>query len=639
MAVPAVMTAAGVKDWRLLALGAATAAVAGVFAGPAQERFKSLITRRDEQSKALAAGSITTGGRALRVRDVTDPIRLGIHPAPALRRYGHGAASAMAERVPVYVPRDIDEEIRQTIARSGFVLLVGDSAAGKSRAAFEAIVAELPDHVLIAPTDRKALPAVLSEAALHRRCVLWLNDLERYLGAEGLTRTAVAGLLAGNNHRVIVATLRATEEARYRDAGELGDGDARQLQQDVHQVLDQAHRIHVGLSFTPAERIRAEDLATEDPRISDALTHADAYGIPEYLACGPQFLAEWENGWAKGTHPRGAALIAAAVDCRRAGYTDPLPRALLEEIHTHYLAEKGGTRLRPEAIEKAWEWATRVRDNGNALLQDTESGTVEVFDYLTDITQRHTPPGDHVPDHIVTATLTYASPVDARTIAGTAHAQGRYQLAEKASRQALTANTEQLGPDHPDTLTSQNNLALALSDLGRLEEAEAEHRAVLDARIRVLGPEHPNTLTSRGNLAVVLSELGRLEEAEAEHRAVLNARIRVLGPEHPDTLTSRNNLALVLSELGRLEEAEAEHRAELEACIRVLGPEHPNTLTSRGNLALVLSELGRLEEAEAEHRAVLDARIRVLGPEHPNTLASRNNLAAVLIRFKQKENG
>ena len=72
----------------------------------------------------------------------------------------------------------------------------------------------------------------------------------------------------------------------------------------------------------------------------------------------------------------------------------------------------------------------------------------------------------------------------------------------------------------------------------------------------MLGPEHRDTLTSRDNLAVVLRDLGRLEEAEAEHRAVLEARTRVLGADHPDTLTSRHNLANVLSDPGRLAETD-----------------------------------------------------------------------------------
>lgn len=33
-------------------------------------------------------------------------------------------------RVPAYVPRAIDAELRECLARGGFVLLVGDSTAG-----------------------------------------------------------------------------------------------------------------------------------------------------------------------------------------------------------------------------------------------------------------------------------------------------------------------------------------------------------------------------------------------------------------------------------------------------------------------------------------------------------------------------
>ncbi|GAA3037106.1 hypothetical protein Aglo01_03070 [Actinokineospora globicatena] len=61
------------------------------------------------------------------------------------------------------------------------------------------------------------------------------------------------------------------------------------------------------------------------------------------------------------------------------------------------------------------------------------------------------------------------------------------------------------GPEHPDTLTSRDNLAQALAAMGRYDEAEAENRAVLEAFTRVLGSEHPYTLSSRENLEDVLN--------------------------------------------------------------------------------------------------------------------------------------
>ncbi len=59
----------------------------------------------------------------------------------------------------------------------------------------------------------------------------------------------------------------------------------------------------------------------------------------------------------------------------------------------------------------------------------------------------------------------------------------------------------------------------------------------------MLGPEHPDTLTSVNNLAVLLMSQGDYAGAAPLYRRALEARERVLGPEHPDTLNSVNNLA------------------------------------------------------------------------------------------------
>jgi tetratricopeptide (TPR) repeat protein len=481
-----------------------------LFAGIWKARLEKAVQTRETLAQELSKGTFTPGGKLPRVRDIIDPITIGVHPAPhretpnSAEEEGQGG-----DRVPVYVPRDIDARLRGELACSGFVLLVGDSTAGKTRAAFEAVRAVLPDHLLVVPESREGVAAAVQKAAGLRRCVLWLNDLEGYLGTGGLTRKHITELLAGTeHHRVIVATLRAAEEGRLTSTD--GEEEGRQLQRDSQAVLDQACRIFVERRFSSAEQQRAGGLAEEDPRIADALIHADTFGIAEYLASGPQLLNEWENAWAKGTHPRAAALIAAAIDVRRAGYTGPLPKELLRELHTGYLLERGCTRLHPEPEERAWEWVTRPRPSGNAPLH-ADGDTYEVLDYLLDTVQRRTPAGDHVPETTITTALRYADATEATNLADTARHEGRYRLAETAFRQALTAHQAQHDADHPSTLTSRNNLATVLRGLGRLEEAEAEHRAVLETRRRVLGPDHPDTLVSRINLATVSRALGRQE--------------------------------------------------------------------------------------------------------------------------------
>lgn len=208
---------------------------------------------------------------------------------------------------------------------------------------------------------------------------------------------------------------------------------------------------------------------------------------------------------------------------------------------------------------------------------------------------------------------------------------GLYPRSQSLYERALEIRRRALGPEHPDTLTSMNNLALVLWKELRYPEAERLDRETIEIRRRVLGPEHPDTLKSMSNLALVLQDEGHYAEAEKLDRERLDVERRVLGPEHPDTLGSMVNLALVLFSEGHYAEAEKLYRATLDVQRRVIGPDHPDTLTSMNNLALVLSGEGHYPEAQQLYRETLDIRRRVLGPEHPDTLRSVNNLASALI--------
>ena len=91
-----------------------------------------------------------------------------------------------------------------------------------------------------------------------------------------------------------------------------------------------------------------------------------------------------------------------------------------------------------------------------------------------------------------------------------------------------------------------------LNDLGdSAAQAIAVGEPLLADRERVLGPDHPDTLASRNNLAAAYQAAGRAAEAIPLHERTLADRERVLGPDHPDTLTSRNNLAAAYQAAGR----------------------------------------------------------------------------------------
>ncbi|MFC7533029.1 tetratricopeptide repeat protein [Actinoplanes sp. GCM10030250] len=205
----------------------------------------------------------------------------------------------------------------------------------------------------------------------------------------------------------------------------------------------------------------------------------------------------------------------------------------------------------------------------------------------------------------------------------------RWRAAETvtAFEQVFLDRRRLLGYDHPETLTSRNNLAYAYQTAGRVDEAIKWYEQVFHARRRVLGADHPDTLSSHNNLAGAYEMSGRVAKAISLHEQVLLDRRRVLGDDHPQTLTSRNNLAYAYQTAGRVAEATALYEQVLEHQRRELRDDHPDTMAIRNNLAYAYQTAGRVAEATALYSQVLTDQRRVLGDDHPDTLVSRNNLA------------
>ncbi len=208
--------------------------------------------------------------------------------------------------------------------------------------------------------------------------------------------------------------------------------------------------------------------------------------------------------------------------------------------------------------------------------------------------------------------------------------QGKYAEAQSLYEQTLEMCRRVLGPEHLRTLASMNNLAIALHEQGKYAETQRLVEQVLEIRRRVLGPEHPDTLSVMSNLAVALYDQGKYAEAQRLHEQTLEIQRRVLGPEHLDTLSSMLNLAASWRAQGKYAEAQKLNEQTLEIQRRVMGPEHPDTLSLMNNLAIALRDQGKYAEAQQLHEQTLEIQGRVLGPEHPDTLATMNDLAFAL---------
>jgi hypothetical protein len=132
------------RAWWLLA----AAAVAGAVLAAASQRFGGVVAAALVAVGSAVAAVLAERGRAKlavgapagpapwvgRVDRAADAIRLGVWPA----------APEAGDRVPPYVERDAAAALREALQCGGFVLVVGDSAAGKTRLAHEAVRAALP---------------------------------------------------------------------------------------------------------------------------------------------------------------------------------------------------------------------------------------------------------------------------------------------------------------------------------------------------------------------------------------------------------------------------------------------------------------------------------------------------------------
>lgn len=362
--MPFRMSAAGIKAGAIAASSVGGPVAAAATRAAADEVGRALGARSEDDQAVAAAVHSGKRRRPLLVSQLSNPILLRVHPAAELP-----GAPADLVQVPPFVQRDISEQLNSALGRRhGFVLLVGDSTAGKSRAAFESMRRMLPDYEILDPRERDSLTAIVHLVQHTRRLVLWLDDLGRFLGPGGLDRSSVELMLADPRREIVLlATMRAREYARFRprqrSAAEPGDD----LLRSGRDVLRLAKLIRINRAWSATELERARQYC-DDERIAAAVEHASRFGVAEYLAAGPQLMTEWQNAWEPGANPRGAALVQAAVDARRAGYQQPVPQALLKHLHEIYLHQRGGAALRPEPLREALAWATEPLHATSSLL-------------------------------------------------------------------------------------------------------------------------------------------------------------------------------------------------------------------------------------------------------------------------------
>ena len=139
-------------------------------------------------------------------------------------------------------------------------------------------------------------------------------------------------------------------------------------------------------------------------------------------------------------------------------------------------------------------------------------------------------------------------------------------------QRALAGKEQALGPDHPSTLNTVNNLGLLYADQGKLGEAERMYQRALVGYEKALQPETIPALNTVSNLARLYREQGKMNEAEKMFQRVIMGRKKVLGSDHPDTLkvvNELNELSLVVEVKGNEGQKSLRRRDRLKSLLRL----------------------------------------------------------------------
>ncbi|WP_145926841.1 helix-turn-helix domain-containing protein [Amycolatopsis orientalis] len=522
------------------------------------------------------------------------PAEATVHPA-ILR----GRSSVDHQNVsivpPAYVQRDFDALLNGDVAAAAtgnlraLIVLCGGPSTGKTRSLFEAVHALGPGWAVVRPRSAAALRGLATTGLLgRRRCVLWLNELQTFLGhnGTGLSLDVLRDLFTGTSNYdvrrgqspyplVMVATLWPE---KLRDATAPGDhlSDSRDLLASANQWV---RRHDIPRDFSARERDRARALAasTDDDRLAAAIENRDRVGFTQTLAGGQELLQHYLTA----PNRMDQLLLDAAGDARRLGHASPMPASLLHTIAIALWREERGRSSPPR------NWFDTAVAHATQPLRSTEGVQALIpLDHTDDqgATSRQTTYelADYLEQHLIYSRVArpaadavwYAlqqhatSPNDVLRIAEKAIARGHFRHAEAIYRAS-------------DTSDALIDLAKWLEGRpGRGQDAEKAYR---DATIT----GHP--MAFRAFAGWLEEQSGREAETEQVYRDFI-------ATGHPEA-----SLAFALW-LARQPGREAETRLVYRDAIAAGDPEAPTAFAN-----WLEQQPGREGETEQVYRDALPA--------------------------------
>jgi len=431
--------------------------------------------------------------------DSIDPTHVGVDPA--------APGTLSPGSIPTYLPRNVDEELREAVygALAGepwIVVAIGGSKVGKSRSLFEALRFVAPQATLIAPIDGDALHELLASSrmeAIGAPAILWLDDLEPFL-AQGVSLQTLRRWHESNGG-IVAATYGGKGSDLVRDST------SRSLVTIAADVLDHAREIRVAATLPDELEMLRSRLPEED------LSSIEAHGLGAYLVAAPALLRTLTTArHAPGEPecPEGIGVAYAAIDWVRCGRRDPIPETTLRDLWPSYL--KAELRATDEGFQKGVDWALQGVAGTIAPLLRTDKG-YRPYDYLVQfVDDDPRSPSPH--DAAWAKAIEGATDGQALEVGTSAYIYGSRRNALTAFQAASESSTTGIAA------VASFNVGVTLDELNRGEEAIA----VYDEVVQQCGDDpmlREQAAAAMVNKGIALTKLRRERDAIAVYDEVV----------------------------------------------------------------------------------------------------------------------
>jgi hypothetical protein len=464
-------------------------------------------------------------GHAFEVQVVSkaDPFRLGIDRA------------ALGDDFPAYIHRSVDGRLENLLANAvqatvTFVVLVGDSKAGKSRSLFHAVETVMADAHLLIPKTVGAISQLTVADLQHLPegpVILWLDDLEPNVrvGNEGMHPGVLRAIEDPGRVVIVLATYGGTGIKRVPTK------ERKDIKEPLRDLLQFAIEVPLSLVASPSELADAERQGYS----LETVDQLRKYGIGEVMVAGPELARKFQTGRHqpdKRRCPEGVAVVSAAIDWRRVGMPTACSRHHLEQLYTYY-APRADVDIRDKsAFRQGLKWALRPLYNRVSLLEVAQDDAgYKPYDYIVSYVDKELT--RDIENAAWSYALKVAKPAEAFAIGVQAHAREQPVYARQAWEQASAS------ADPAVAVAGSTNLGISLA-VDDVPAAEAAFRRASELGGGLAGniwgilawlkrdlktaaeafgfaaeADEPNGAANLGN---VLRELNDLPGAEAAYR-------------------------------------------------------------------------------------------------------------------------